>query len=112
VKGGITMDKKISDENLLELYDQGLTNKEIADQLQVTQPAVHYRMEKLGLKNNCHKEQDVDVTHVKMLHDQGLTNVGIALLLKTNVVTISQYVKELGLIDNYSTLEKIIQSTG
>jgi hypothetical protein len=52
------------------------------------------------------------MTHVKILHDQGLTNVGIALLLKTNVVTISQYMKGLGLTDNYSTLEKIIQSTG
>ena len=39
---------KFSDGELLELYRQGLTNKEIAVRLGVTQAAVDYRLEKLG----------------------------------------------------------------
>jgi orotate phosphoribosyltransferase-like protein len=104
--------QKISDGSLLELYCEGLTNKEIADRLQVTQPAVHYRLEKLGLKNNYHENQCVNTAHVKMLHTKGLTNVGIALLLKTNVVTILLVTKELGLTDNYGALQEIISVTG
>jgi len=97
---------KFSDAVLLELYHQGLTNREIAHQLQVTQPAVHYRIEKLGLINNCHSSQDIDPQQVKTLHGLGLTGVGIALVLKTNVQTVSRYLKELGLQDNYDWLKK------
>jgi predicted transcriptional regulator len=97
---------KFSDSVLLELYHQGLTNKEIADRLQVTQPAVHYRIEKLGLTNNCHSLQDIDCKQVKTLHGLGVTSVGIALLLKTNVQTVSHCLKEMGLQDNYGWLKK------
>jgi predicted transcriptional regulator len=97
---------KFSDSVLLELYHQGLTNREIAHQLHVTQPAVHYRIEKLGLINNCHSLQDIDCKQVKTLHGLGLTSVGIALLLKVNVPTVSHYLKELGLQDNYDWLKK------
>jgi len=104
--GCITMTyTKFSDVVLLELYHQGLTNREIAHRLQVTQPAVHYRIEKLGLINNCHSSEDIDPKKVKILHGLGLTGVGIALLLKTNVQTVSHYLKELGLQDNYDWLK-------
>jgi predicted transcriptional regulator len=97
---------KFSDAVLLEQYHQGLTNREIADRLQVTQPAIHYRIEKLGLTNNCHSSENIDCKQVKTLHRLGVTSVGIALLLKTNVQTVSRYLKEMGLQDNYDWLKK------
>ena len=99
---------KFSDEELLELYQQGLTNREIAHELNVSQASVHYRLEKLGLTNNCRKEQDVDVHQVQILHGIGLTNVGIALVLKTSTAVISQHIKELGLEDNCIGLRELI----
>jgi len=97
---------KFSDAVLLELYHQGLTNKEIAHRLQVTQAAIHYRIEKLGLINNCHPLQEIDLKQVEIPHGLGVTSIGIALLLKTNVQTISHHLKELGLQDNFDWLKK------
>jgi len=97
---------KFSDAVLLELYHQGLTNKEIAHRLQVTQAAVHYRIEKLGLINNCHSLQEIDPKQVEILHGLGVTSIGIVLLLKTNVQTVSHHLKELGLQNNFDWLKK------
>ena len=109
LRGGDTMvENKISDEDLLGLYWQGLTNREIAWELQVTQAAVYYRLEKLGLANNCHKDQVVDTEQVEILHEMGLTTVGIALLLKTNVQAVTDHLKVLGLEDNYYQLTEIV----
>ncbi len=102
------MVSKFSDEELLELYHQGLTNKEIAEKLGVTQAAVHYRAERLRLINNCHNDQDVDLQQVQILHGMGLTNVSIAVLLRTSVAAISKHMEKLGLKDNYHTLKDII----
>ena len=101
---------RIKDEKLLKLYSEGLTNREIADQLRVTQPAVHYRLQKLQLPNNCHEEQVIKTEKVKQLHDMGLTTVGIALLLETSVLVISQNLQYMGLQDNYYRLKEIVQS--
>jgi len=94
------MVSKFSDKKLLELYSQGLTNREIALQLQVSQAAIHYRLQKLGLVNNCHEEQVINPEQVAQLHEKGLTNVGIALLLSTNVT------------DNYCTLRDYYLQAG
>jgi DNA-binding NarL/FixJ family response regulator len=101
------MSKKFSDDELLELYRQGLTNRQIADNLQVSQPAVHYRLGRLGLINNCQKNQDVDVQQVQILHGMGLTNIGIALLLKVSVQSVLQLMKDIGLEDNYYQLKRL-----
>ena len=101
---------KFSDEELLELYQQGLTNREIAHELNVSQASVHYRLEKLELVNNCHKEQDVNLQQVRILHGMGLTNIGIALVLKTSTAVISQHIKELGLKDNCIGLRELINN--
>ena len=106
------MVSKFSDKKLLELYSQGLTNREIALKLQVSQAAVHYRLQKLGLVNNCHEEQVINPEQVAQLHEKGLTNVGIALLLSTNVATVSEQVKTLGLTDNYCTLRDYYLQAG
>lgn len=99
---------KLSDKELLELYRQGLTNKEIADRLGVTQASVHYRLQKLGLLNNYCTEDAVDPRQVEILHNMGLTGIGIALLLQTSVTVISQHLEELGLKDNYYRLREIV----
>ncbi|MBU7009448.1 MAG: response regulator transcription factor [Theionarchaea archaeon] len=101
---------KFSDEELLELYQQGLTNREIARELKVSQASVHYRLEKLGLTNNCHQDQDVDLNKVQILHGMGLTSIGIALVLKTSAAVISQHIKELGLEDNCIGLRELTGS--
>ena len=103
--------ERIEDERLLDLYYQGLTNREIAVVLKVTQPAVHYRLQKLGLLNNCHRQQVVDSEQVRMLHSMGLTTVGIAFLLKTSVQVILQQLNTLGLKDNYYVLQEIVSCT-
>jgi DNA-binding NarL/FixJ family response regulator len=100
---------KFSDGKLLELYRQGLTNKEIADRLGVTQASVHYRLQRLGFLNNYCTEEPVTPEKVKSLHQMGLTGVGIALLLQTSVRTISQHLKELGLQDNYYRLTEMVK---
>jgi DNA-binding NarL/FixJ family response regulator len=99
---------KFTDGKLLELYRQGLTNREIADRLGVAQASVHYRLQKLGFLNNCHIEEMVNREQVKVLHRMGVTNVGIALLLQTNVVTVSQHLGKLGLEDNYDRLIEMV----
>jgi DNA-binding NarL/FixJ family response regulator len=103
---------KFSDKKLLELYRQGLTDKEIADELGVTQPAVRYRLQKLGLINNCHEKECTTPQQVKILHSLGLTSVGIALILQTNVQTVSKLLKQLGLKDNYWILTEIACGQG
>jgi len=102
------MENKIAVEELLALYQKGLTNREIADRLQVTQGAVYYWIEKCGLVNNYCKDQFVDVEQVKVLHGLGLTTVGIAFLLKCSVRVIVRCMKELGLRDNEYRLKEFI----
>ena len=64
---------KFSDEELLELHQQGLTDREIAQNLGVTQAAVNYRREKLCLKNNYEPETFSNDELIK-LHRQGYTD--------------------------------------
>ena len=98
---------KLSDDEILELYQQGLTNREIADALQVTQGAIHYRLEKLGLVNNLYKTLEADPEQVRILYGVGLTVIGIAYLLKVNAAVIQLHLKEMGLEDNAVKLKEI-----
>jgi DNA-binding CsgD family transcriptional regulator len=109
MNGGDSMGMiKLTDYDVLLLYQQGLTNREIADKLQVTQPAVHYRLEKLGLRNNCHTFHEISRTHVRTLHRKGLTTIGIAVILKANARSVTNILKRMGLTDNYSRLLQIL----
>ena len=99
--------RRFSDGELLELYREGLTNREIADRLQVRQPSVQYRLGKLGLVNNSCKES-VDVQQVEILHGLGLTTVGIAFFQKSNVRVVIRCMKELALTENDCRLKKLI----
>jgi orotate phosphoribosyltransferase-like protein len=102
------MRKKLSDHELLAFYQEGLTNNEIADKMGLAQSSVHYRLEKLGLKNNCHQKEYIDIKQVRILNGLGLTNIGITLILKTNVTMISQCMRELGLEDNYHEVNRLL----
>ena len=102
------MVSKIAVEELLELYHRGLTNREIADRLQVAPPSVQYRLANLGLVSNNCKVQFVDVEQMRVLHGLGLTTIGIAFLLKTSVRAVSLCMKELGLTGNEYRLREFI----
>lgn len=102
--------KNIPDEKILELHREGLTNKEIADRLQVTQPAINYRLERLGLINNCHAdEHDIDSDQVSKLHCLGLTNIGIAYLLHVPVESVNRIMKQLRLKDNSFEIKRLLE---
>jgi len=47
--------KKFSDEEFLELYEEGLNDREIADELNVQRTTVRARRYKLGLPSNCRR---------------------------------------------------------
>ena len=94
--------RKIDDRTILDLHRKGLTNSEIAQRLQVTQAAVHYRIEKLGLENNYHKQvQKIDETDILEMHKKGLTNSEIADILGVSPAAITYHSQRLGIQDNY-----------
>ncbi|MBU7014296.1 MAG: winged helix-turn-helix domain-containing protein [Theionarchaea archaeon] len=99
----------MSDEDVLELYREGLTNRQIADRLGVTLPAVQYRLQNLELMNNFHHYKPADPTEVKILHDMRLTTVGISQLLRTNAKTSLETMKDLELEDNCNRLEELLR---
>ncbi len=101
--------RKIAEDELLELYRQGKTNRHIAETLGVTQAAVYYRLQNLGLQNNCHCEPAADPGQVRILHGMGVTTIGIAHLLKVNVRAVEQTLKEMGLEDNCLKLREVVE---
>lgn len=101
------MMKRLEDEDILELYLKGLTNREIADALGATQPAIHYRLVRLGLANNCRKDLTADPVQVRILHGMGLTSIGIAHLLKVNATIVQMHLNDMGLEDNCVKLREI-----
>jgi len=94
--------RKFDDEILLDLHRQGLTDAQIAEELGVTQSAVNYRREKLGLKNNYRKHPTkIDPETILDLHSQGLTNSEIARKLHVSLPAIIHHTQRLGIQDNY-----------
>lgn len=48
---------KIGDQEIIELHERGMTDREMADLLGVSQSSINYRRKRLGLENNCHKKR-------------------------------------------------------
>ncbi len=70
---------KITDEEIIELHSRGLTDREIAEELEVSQSSVNYRRKRLGLENNYHKkEKKFDRETFLELYHQGYTDKEIA----------------------------------
>lgn len=92
--------RKFSDEELLELHRKGLTDKQIAEELDVTQAAVNYRREKLGLDNNYTPNSFSD-DELIMLYTQGLTDREISEALGVTQAAINYRRGRLGLRSNY-----------
>ncbi len=92
--------RKFSDEELLELHRRGLTDREIAEELGVTQAAVNYRREKLGLKNNYTRSTFSD-DELLRLSNQGLNDHEISKALGVTQAAINYRRGRLGLKSNY-----------
>lgn len=91
---------KFLDEELLELHQKGLTDKEIAEKLRVTQAAVNYRRQKLGLKNN-YAPNTFSNDELLALHNQGLNDREISETLRVTQAAINYRRGRLGLQSNY-----------
>ncbi len=92
--------QKISDEELLELHRQGLTDRKIAERLRVTQAAVNYRRQKLGLKNNYERKTFSD-DELLALYNQGLNDREIGETLRVTQAAVNYRRGRLGLPSNY-----------
>lgn len=92
--------RKFSDEALLELYQKGLTDKQISEVLDVTQAAVNYRREKLGLTNNYERKTFTD-DELIALHNEGLTDREISEALGVTQAAINYRRGRLALKSNY-----------
>jgi len=70
---------KIGDEEIIELHKKGLTDREIASVLGVSQSSVNYRRQRLGLKNNYYnKHKKFDEDKFLELYNSGYTDREIA----------------------------------
>ncbi|KYK37618.1 MAG: hypothetical protein HXS46_18390 [Theionarchaea archaeon] len=92
--------QKISNDELLELHQQGLTDREIAERLRVTQAAVNYRRQKLGLKNNYERNTFSD-NQLRKLYNQGLNDREISEALRVTQAAVNYRRGRLGLPSNY-----------
>ncbi|MBU7016488.1 MAG: hypothetical protein HXS44_03190 [Theionarchaea archaeon] len=92
--------RKFSDEALLELYRKGLTDKQISEVLDVTQAAVNYRREKLGLTNNYERKTFTD-DELVALYSQGFTDREISEELGVTQAAINYRRGRLALKSNY-----------
>lgn len=92
--------RKFSDEELLELHQAGLTDRQISERFHVTQGAVNYRREKLGLTNNFERDTFTDAELLD-LHRQGLTDREIGEALGFTQAAINYRRARLGLESNY-----------
>jgi predicted transcriptional regulator len=91
---------KFSDEELLELYRRGLTDREISENLGVTQAAVNYRREKLELENNFRRNTFSDDELFK-LYNRGFNDREISEALDVTQAAINYRRGRLGLRTNY-----------
>jgi DNA-binding NarL/FixJ family response regulator len=91
---------KIREDDLLRLYHKGHTDREIAEELCVSQSAVNYRREKLGLPSNIHANTDTDDT-IASMNAHGLTDKEIAEKLGITQSTVNYRRIRMGLASNY-----------
>jgi predicted transcriptional regulator len=92
--------QKFSDEELIDLHQKGLTDREISEKLGVTQGAVNYRREKLRLKNNYTPETFSNNDLLKLYH-QGLSDREIGKALGVTQAAVNYRRGRLGLKSNY-----------
>ncbi|MBU6996463.1 MAG: hypothetical protein HXS41_07690 [Theionarchaea archaeon] len=92
--------RKFSDEELLEFHRKGLTDREISEKLGVTQAAVNYRREKLGLENN-YKPITFSDQQLLTLYNQGLNDREISETLGVTQAAVNYRRGRLGLASNY-----------
>jgi len=91
---------KFSDTALLDLYKKGLTDRDIGLELGVSQSAVNYRREKLGLPSNYINEK-ISNEDITSLNEKGYTDKEISKMLGVSQSSINYRRQKLGLASNY-----------
>ncbi len=91
---------KIGDEEIMELHKKGLTDREIAEILGVSQSSVNYRRQRLGLENNYHKKKKFDEEKFLELYNMGYTDREIAEKMNVTAPAINYRRTKLGLKSN------------
>lgn len=91
---------KICDDDLVRMHKTGMTDREIADELNVSPSAVNYRRGKLGLPSNAPKGKDVD-SRIMAMNAQGLTDKQIAESMGLTQSTVNYRRIRMGLASNY-----------
>jgi DNA-binding CsgD family transcriptional regulator len=86
-------------EQMLELYNQGLSNTQIAEKVNRSVSAVSLMLKRCGIKNN-HQRKYKHSEFIK-LYEQGLNNSEIGRRLNVSSNAISNYVIKLGLKPNF-----------
>lgn len=96
--------KIIDDDKLIELYNQGLNDHEIAKVFNVTRASVQHRRKDFGLKSKYGEMQKEMIAQrnqkIKELHSKGLNNREITEELHIDRTTVSDVIKAFGLKSN------------
>ena len=91
---------KIREDDLIRLHSNGLTDRQMAEALNVSQSAINYRREKLGLPSNAQTDSDVD-ERITAMNADGLTDKQIAETLGLTQSTVNYRRIRMGLASNY-----------
>jgi len=90
-----------SNDEFLELYNQGLNDTEISRIIGCNHVTIHKKREKLGLKPNFKYKSKIDIEKFKILHSQGKNDREIAEHFDLNSRWIGDKRRELKLPKNY-----------
>ncbi|MHC1604701.1 MAG: helix-turn-helix domain-containing protein [Candidatus Methanofastidiosia archaeon] len=95
---------KFDDKLFLKFYKKGLTDREIAEVLGVSQSTVNYRRERLGLKSNYRRKTFSDKRFLELYND-GLIDKEIASILNVTSAAINYRRERLELVSNSKPID-------
>lgn len=95
--------EKIQDEKLIELYNQGLTQKEIAQYFECANCTVSNRLSRLGIKTRT----PIDKSRVEDLHNQGLSDEEISDIFGCTRTNITHILNKMGYTNRRTKIDNI-----
>lgn len=99
------MKNKIDEQKVLELFDLGLSQQKIADELGTSKGGVNNILKKYG-KTRSMNDIKIDVDQVLILHSEGLSNPEIAEIVGHARSKIYDIIIEHNLIGNKSEIDR------